>query len=144
MNLSTFLWKAQRIFFGRYVGKLFYQPRVDKEGNPVRLRKFFGPINQRLMEAGKIVPWILTRQDCIDFWGSVSNDPKYTGNRPDRLARKPGGIVQFLYEFWSPRLILTMSYWNWGAMLGEISNTSANLDIVIYQELKSIKKLLTK
>lgn len=102
MKLSTFLWKAQRKFFGRYVGKLFYQPRVNKQGNPVRLRRFFGSINQRLTEAGKNLPWILTGEECINFWSSICNDPKYATCRPDEEARKPGGIVQFLHEFWSP------------------------------------------
>lgn len=122
MKLSTFLWKAQRKFFGRYVGKLFYQPRIDKQGNLVRLRKFFGPINQRLTEAGKNLPWILTGQECIDFWSSVCNDPKYAGLRPDEYASKPGGIVQFLHEFWSPWVDLDNTILELGC------NAGANLE----------------
>lgn len=41
MDLLTFVMKAQRKFFSSTLGKLFYQQRLDKNGNIILPRKFF-------------------------------------------------------------------------------------------------------
>lgn len=84
----------------KVLGKLFYQPRIDRKGNPVLLRPFFGEVNRKLMEGGYTAPWIMTRQQCWQRWNSTY----YTDDRPYEDALKPAGIVQFLHEFWSPQV----------------------------------------
>ena len=87
---------------GVMLSKLFYQPLVDKEGNPISLRPFWGKLNRNLMENGYSPPWIMTRQECLYFWSSIPNSPEFSGNRPDEYAPKKIGIIKFLHEFWSP------------------------------------------
>lgn len=86
-------------------GKLFYQPRVDKKGNPALLRPFFGKLNQRLMEKGYMAPWILTRKECWELYTAAP----YAEDLALKLIHKPQGVVQFLHEFWSPQVTPTDS-----------------------------------
>ena len=103
-NALRYIPKASKGGLSVILGKLFYQPLVDKDNNPVALRPFWGKLNQKLMENGYAVPWIMTRQQCLDYWSSISNSPEFSGNRPDEYASKPAGIIQFLHEFWTPQV----------------------------------------
>jgi len=94
------LWKVARTLFRRYIGKPFYQPRIDSKGNPVLLRPFFGEVNRKLMERGYTAPWIITREECWELYTSTP----YARRTAREMAQKPAGIVQFLHEFWSPQV----------------------------------------
>ena len=104
MDLGTTLWRAQRKVFGRVLGAaFFYQPQVDRQQNPVPLRRL-GPVNQWLMERGCTPPWVMSRGEVHAFWSGISNDGRFAGNRPDEYAQKPQGIIHFLDDFWSPEV----------------------------------------
>jgi SAM-dependent methyltransferase len=125
-------WKEGRNLFRQCVGKLFYQLRVDKKGNPTSLRPFFGKLNQRLMEKGYATPWILTRNEC---WELHTVAP-YANDIAFQLIQKPQGIVQFLHEFWSPQVEPADSVLELG------SGPGANLNYLYklgYKNLKGIE-----
>ena len=87
---------------GYSCGKLFYQERLDKNGNPFR-KRFFCELNQRLIENGYSLPWIRAREECLTYWRSCTNE-SVDGNKPSVYSHKPGGIVSFLSQFWSPEV----------------------------------------
>lgn len=100
MKYLAYLWKMGRSLFRLCVSKLFYQPRIDRKGNPVLLRPFFGELNRKLMEKGITTPWILTREEC---WELYTKTP-YARSTTHQMTQKPADIVQFLHEFWSPQV----------------------------------------
>jgi len=118
VRYRAFLWKALRALFGHALSKLFYQPRIDEKGEPTLLRPFFGEVNRKLMEKGYSAPWILAREQCLEFWSSISNAPRCTGNRPCAQVQKPGGIVLFLHQLWNPQVALTDSILELGSGAG--------------------------
>ena len=99
MKASLFLLRDPRWLLGHFLGKLFYQERVDKDGNIVLPKKFFRNLNQKLMENGYSPPYIMTREECHSFWNRITNDEKFVGNRPDEYAAKSRGIIEFLPKF---------------------------------------------
>lgn len=103
MKFLAFLRKARSALFWRVIGKIFYQPRIDKKGNPVSLRPFFGEMNRKLMEKGYTPPWIMTRAEC---WELHTMTP-YASNIAHEHTQKPAGIVEFLHEFWRPQVGLS-------------------------------------
>ena len=105
MKRLASLWKARGALFRRCIGKPFYQPRVDEKGNLVSLRPFFGGINQKLMEKGCTTPWIMTREECWEWYTSTP----YASSSTQQMAQKSGGAVQFLHEFWSPQVAFSDS-----------------------------------
>ncbi len=89
MKRLTSLWKVRKALFRRYIGKAFNQPRIDSKGNPVLLRPFFGEINRKLMEKGYTTPWIITREECWEWYTTTL----YARNTAREMAQKPAGIV---------------------------------------------------
>ena len=136
MKIANFVFKAQRKVFGEYMGKLFYQPRVDKYGNPLPLRKLFGRINQFLMENGYSPPWILTKQECYEFWSSTTDEEKFGGTRIGVITTKPPGIVQFLNEFLKPQVRIDFSILELGGGCGVNLNSLHNMG---YSDLRGIE-----
>lgn len=100
MKLPTIVRRAQRYLFG----KLFYQERVDERGSIIPPKRFFSNLNQKIIESGYAPPWILTREECHNFWKSITNEEKFAGNRPGDYAAKSMGIFEFLHNFWAPQV----------------------------------------
>ena len=110
----SLIYRIQRALLGSILSKLFYQSRVDGSGNPIMLKPFFGKINQKLMEKGFTVPWIMTREQCWAYWDSVFSDKKGV----QVYAKKPPGIIQFLHQFWSPQVQYSDSILELGSAAG--------------------------
>lgn len=104
-DLFAFLWKVQRRLFSGYAGRMFHQEMVDKKGNVIPLRKIFGDINQKIIEKGYTPPWLMTKNECLGFWASITNNARFAGNRPDEYAAKPSGITKLMHDFWSPEVM---------------------------------------
>lgn len=88
---------ASRIWC-RAWGLPFYQPRLTRSGNPVRLRPLLGPFNQRLMESGVTTPWIVSAEACRQYWQSRSTDSR-DGNNPMQYLSKDRRIGDYLAHF---------------------------------------------
>lgn len=116
--MDKFLWRASRKVFGGFLSKLFYQQRVDTNGEVIPPKKFLTVFNQRLVENGFVPPWVMTKDECQDFWASISNKEEYAGNRPDEYARKDKGIIEFLHNFWSPPVSCSDSIMELGCNCG--------------------------
>ena len=100
MKLPTIVRKAQRYL----LGKIFYQGSVDELGNIIPPKRFFRNLNQKIIESGYAPPWILTREECQNFWKSITNEEEFAGNRPADYAAKSMGVVEFLHDFWIPQV----------------------------------------
>ena len=77
--------------------------RVDEQGEIVRPRGFkrvASRLSQALVENGRTGPWMLSPEECREFWASREDD----GNAPVTYATKPTGIVDFMNAFWSPEV----------------------------------------
>lgn len=126
IGIRSFLWKGLRHIF-LPIWKIFvYQGRLDSLDNFIHRKKIFSRFNQYLMENGYTPPWIITRQECLDFWRRITNDREFTGNRPNAYATKSPGIVQFLDQFWASHInqknsILELGC-NCGANLNHLRN----------------------
>lgn len=83
---------------------MFYQDRLDSDAKPRPLRPILGTLNQRLMEHGWTTPWIMTSAECREYWGQITNDLRFEGNRPEDYARKSTEVVRFLHELWLPHV----------------------------------------
>ncbi len=127
MRLSLFLWRAQRRLFGCHLGKLFYQGRIDKEGNIIPPKKFFRYFNQRLIERSYTPPWAMTKEECQWFWKSITNEEKFGGNKPAEYAVKSMGIIEFLHNFWTPEVAFENSILELGCNCGANLNGLYNL-----------------
>jgi SAM-dependent methyltransferase len=80
-----------------------YADRLDESGDvnhPRGLHAAGVRVNQALIEAGRTPWWIMSADECREFWagrtvGGDSNDPL-------AYAHKETAIVDFLDDFWSP------------------------------------------
>jgi len=104
MNHKKFARITPRRVLSASLGRLFYQDRVDKDGNVTPPRPVLAELNRRLVERGFSPPWTMTKQECQDFWASRKNDEQSLGNRPVDYAIKDTGIINFLHSFWTPEV----------------------------------------
>lgn len=77
--------------------------RVDERGEIVRprgLKRLTSRLNQALVERGRSAPWMLSQEECQEFWASREDG----ANAPDTYVAKATGIVDFLHAFWSPEV----------------------------------------
>ena len=132
IDFTSFLWKLQRKVFGQYIGKMFYQHKVDSKGQVVPLRRL-GEINRWLMEQGCLAPWIFTKRECHEYWMRITNDERHAGNRPDEYATKPQEIFDFLQQFWSPEISRYLSVLELGC------NCGANLQALFQNGLRDLR-----
>lgn len=103
MNVKFFFRKIHKFFFERIVGKLFYQYQDEALKKQTPFKRFLRFINQRSNEAGFQLPWYYTKEECVEFWQSISNQSLSIGNRPEGYARKDHRIIDVLhFDFWFP------------------------------------------
>jgi len=133
---KKFMHRVELCLWGYWLRRLFYQEQVDKEGRPLPLRKLFGNLNQRLMESGHTVPWVMTREECQDFWASITNDERFSCIRPVSYAAKDIGIIEFLHSFWTPQVAPENSILELGCNCGANLNALYNLG---YHNLSGIE-----
>lgn len=104
MNIKIFARKIYKWFFERIIGKIFYRGRKDIFKPQGLITFVFHYISQKLNEKGYAIPWIYTKQECLDFWASIDNNSTSIGNRPKKYAEKSQSIVEFLHNFWIPQV----------------------------------------
>lgn len=104
MSGRSFVKKAERRLFFHCLGKLFYQKRVDNEGNIVPPKRFFSALNQKVIESGWSPPWVITHEECKTLWGSTESIDGFPANRWAYYVDKDTGIVEFLHRFWAPEI----------------------------------------
>lgn len=100
-------------------GLPFYQPRLDSKGAPVRARRLFTGLNQRLIESGFSVPWVWSSRQCQDYWASQDNE---TINSPAHYAAKDQLTGNFIARLLEPHVHHEASILELG------SNCGLNLD----------------
>ncbi len=95
--------KVQHFLFHRILGGLVFQSSNYYENGKWyhRLKK---SINQYLNERGAQTPFMFTKRECLEFWGSMNNASSSSGNRPQHYAVKEREIIDFLHEFWTPHV----------------------------------------
>lgn len=98
---------------------LIYQEQLDKFGNILSLKPFFGNLNQKLMEMGRSPFWIITQKECHNHWSNISNTSENSTNTPNFYAQKDEGIVKFLINFWSPFVSKNDSIFELGSSSGK-------------------------
>jgi len=103
MSNKPLLKKIQHGLFHRFLGRLLFQ-RSDFYENRTWPKSLQKNINQFLNERGCQTPFILSKQECLEFWGSINNESQSTGNRPQHYAEKDRDIIDFLNEFWTPHV----------------------------------------
>lgn len=88
-----------------FVEPFVYAERTDPAGeinHPRGLHAVGVRVNQALIEAGRTPPWILTADECRQFWAS-----RVVGGSDNDLAwyaHKDPAIVHFLHGFWQPEV----------------------------------------
>jgi SAM-dependent methyltransferase len=80
----------------------YFTKRVLTNSAILSPRRFFRNLDQKIIESGYTPPWILTREERLNFWKSITNEEEFAGNRPADYAAKSMGIVDFLHDFWTP------------------------------------------
>ncbi len=101
--MKAWLSRRLRRAMASVVGPLIFHENVDSDGRVLRPRPAIGRVNQWLMETGRVPPWIMTREECLAFWRTRSNNSP-GGNRPIDYVQKPIAIAEYLYEFWRDRV----------------------------------------
>lgn len=95
-----------RSALGPAVERVFYNDALaDDEGRPARVgiaRRPVVALNQALFERGLTPPWVLTADQCREFW--AARDVNDNANGPAMYSHKSLEVVRFLNEFWSPEV----------------------------------------
>ncbi len=140
MKQQAFLRRVVKALFGRFLSRLFYQPRIDEKGAPTSLRPFFGEINRKLIEKGDTPLWIITKEACWELYTSTP----YAESTAHVMTQKPAGIVQFLHEFWSPQVKQNDSILELGTGPGAILNHLYDLGYVNLQGIEISQYAVTE
>ena len=136
--MGTFFAKAVHHILVPVWQTFIYEGRGDRLRHPIHRRKIFSRLNQYLMENGYTPPWIITKQECLDFWRRITNDKKFVGNRPHDYAVKPPGIGQFFHQFWSPHITQQNSILELGCNCGTNLKYLQNLGYSILSGIEAM------
>ena len=126
MKIGALLRKIHKRIFERFIGRLFYQSSKDNLATVRFPSRLIRSTNQWFNENGFVAPWVYTKDECLEFWESITNDHLSVGNRPKLYAAKSDNFINFMDGFWS-------SFVNKDDRISELGcNCGANLNY-LYQ-----------
>lgn len=89
----------------KILGPIFYQSRLNSNGDIVSPRAIICDTHQKMVEQGIDLPWLMSEEQCSEFWSSRSSNDE-DDNHTKTYSDKDLNIVNAMHEFWKDFIAL--------------------------------------